>query len=50
MGELGHANTAIRAREQGVDCFIDENRELGMKVSELYSQLCYCVVMRRKNI
>lgn len=49
MGELGHVNTVIRVRELGVDCFIDEHREPGIKVAELYSLPLLFAVFRRKT-
>lgn len=47
MGELGHVNIVIRAREQGVDCFIDENREL--EVSCIPNSVSFCCY-REKNV
>ena len=46
MGELGHVNIVIRAREQGVDCFIDENRELEISV---FPPMLVFAVTRRKT-
>lgn len=50
MGELGHVNTAIRVRELGVDCFIDEHRELGIKVAELYSPPRYFLLLSGEKL
>lgn len=50
MGELGHVNTAIRAREQGVDCVL--LRRTGNWESRLQSYIpnsVLFVVIRRKT-
>lgn len=47
MGELGHVNIVIRAREQGVDCVLQ--MRTGNWKSVIFPTLLFFAVTRRKT-